>query len=531
MKRCLLTMSLLLAIFQAACSGGGGSSTLPPPVGGFSKSDLNGQYAFTMVGNDPTGNVIARVGVFIADGSGNIQGGIEDVDVGAGDETLTFNAGTTYTINADGRGEVNLANSTTGSTPLIFSVTLVSPTQGFIVQTDGNATTSGTFNLQNTSAFTTASLSASYVFDFAGISPDQTQNFLPDSLVGQLTLNSGALQGGVLDENFAAQLSGPLTIDATNGITFDATNGSTFGRGTLNFTANGTQFSYIFYVVDGNRLHLMEINSASLTVGDAIRQTAAPANNAGFTGSFAYLLAGAGGLGIPDTRVGRFTADGNGGLTGIAQDENNNGSTFAVPSGTLSAMTYAVDTNFPGSGRVTITFTDSQLSKNGAYSFIAYMASGSQGVIQDVENGFVLDGQILAQTGGPFSASGEAGNYAFNYSGLGINNSTAAAGEEDFVGQVKVTDAASNNATGAMDFNAFSSNTGIFLNVGVSGGLTLGGDGTTRAGTRNTLSLKTSNSPSTTFRFVAYVVNPNTVFILSTNQDNIDAGSMIRQTK
>ena len=238
MKRCLLTVSLLLAVFQAACSGGGGSSTLPPPVGGFSKSDLNGQYAFTMVGNDPLGNVVARIGVFVADGNGNIQGGIEDVDVGAGDETLTFNAGTTYTMSADGRGEINLTNSTTGSTPLIFSVTLVSPTQGFIVQTDGNATTSGTFALQNTNAFTLASLSASYVFDFAGISPDQTQNFLPDSLVGQFTLSSGALQGGVLDENFAAQLSGPLTIDKTNGITFDATNGSTFGRGTLAFFAD-----------------------------------------------------------------------------------------------------------------------------------------------------------------------------------------------------------------------------------------------------------------------------------------------------
>src|SRR4029077_6620647 len=102
------------------------------------------------------------------------------------------------------------------------------------------------------------------------------------------------------------------------------------------------------YVVDGNGLHLMEINSASLTAGDAIRQTAAPANNAAFTGDFAYFLAGAGGVRIPDPRVGPFTADGNGGLTGIAQDENNDGDNFAVPSGTLSAMTYAVDANFPG---------------------------------------------------------------------------------------------------------------------------------------------------------------------------------------
>ncbi len=529
MKRLSLAVALLLAAFQGACSGGGNGILPPPPPVGFSNSSLSGQYAFTMVGNDPLGNVIARVGVFVADGSGHITGGIEDVDVGSGDETLAFNSGTTYSISSDGRGTINLANSTTGSNPLIFSVTLVSATQGFIVQTDGNATTSGTFTLQNTNAFTLASLSASYVFDFAGISPDQSQNFLPDSLVGQFTLNNGALQGGVLDENFAAQLSGPLAFSATNGISLDAAN-TQFGRGTLIFTAGGVTFNYVFYVVDGNRLHLMETNSASLTVGDAIRQTAAPPNNAAFTGSFAYLLTGAGGLGVPDTRVGRFTADGNGGLTGIAQDENNDGHTFAVPNGTLSATSYAVDPGFPGSGRVAITFSDSNLSKNGPYSFIAYMASSAQGFIQDVENGFVLDGQILAQTGGPFTASGVAGDYAFNYSGVGFNTTNGATAEEDFVGHVAVTNATSNNASGAMDFNAFTSNQGIFLNVGVTGNYALGGDGTTSSGTRNTLSLKSGNSPSTTYPFIAYQVNPSTVFILCTHQDHVDAGSLIRQT-
>lgn len=527
MKRLALVFTLLIAAMQAACSSGGGGTQAPPPVGGFSNADLSGQYAFTMSGQGPNG-FFSRVGVFVADGNGHITGGVEDVDVGAGDETLGFGA-STYTINADGRGEINLVNSTTGSGALIFSVTLVSPSQGFIAETDQISTTSGTFNLQNTSAFTPASLSASYVFDFAGISPDASSNFLPDSLVGQMTLNNGALQGGVLDENFAAQLSGPLTIDATNGILFDPTDGPTFGRGTLTFSAGGTQFEYIFYVVDGNRLHLMEINSTSLTVGDAIRQTAPPTSNAGFTGSFAYLLAGASGSGI-DTRVGRFTAS-SGGLTAIAQDESNLGEIFAVPSGTLSATTYDVDANFPGSGRVEITFTDSQLSKNGAYTFIAYMASGSQGFLQDVTNGFVLDGQILAQTAGPFSASSVAGDYAFNYSGLGFNNDTSASGEEDFVGQLKVTDASSNNAAGAMDFSAFSSNQGIFLNVGVTGALTLGGDGTTNSGTRNTMSLKTSNSPSTTYPFFVYVVNPTTVFILCTHKDHIDVGSMIKQTQ
>lgn len=535
MKRLALAVVLLVAVFQAACSGGGNGTLPPPPPVGFSNSSLSGQYAFTMSGQDPNGNFIARVGVFAADGQGHITGGIEDVQVaGSGGQTLTFNPNTSYSISSDGRGTISLTNSTTGSNPLIFSVTLVSATQGFIVQTDGNATTSGTFTLQNTNAFTLASLSNSYVFDFSGVSPDSTNpgSFLPDSLVGQFILSSGAMQGGVLDENFAAQLSGPSTIAATNGITFDSANAQ-FGRGTLNFTANfGTgsvPISYVFYVIDGSRLHLIEVNSGSLTVGDAIRQTAAPANNAGFTGSFAYLLAGGSNSG-PDTRVGRFTADGNGGLTGIAQDENNDSHTFAVPNGTLSATTYAVDQNFPGSGRVTITFTDSNLSKNGAYSFIAYMASGTQGVIQDVENGFILDGQILAQTGGPFSSATVAGDYAFNYSGLGVNNTTNASGEEDFVGHLKVTSATSTNASGAMDFNAFSSNTGVFPNVSVNGNFTIGGDGTTSTGTRSTLSLTTGNSPSTTYPFIAYVVNPTTVFILCTDKDHIDAGTMIKQT-
>src|SRR2546430_12516029 len=98
----------------------------------------------------------------------------------------------------------------------------------------------------------------------------------------------------------------------------------------------------------------MEINSASLTVGDAIRQTASPANNADFAGSFAYLLAGAGGLGIPDTRVGRFNADGNGGLTGIWHGGKNNGGTLAGPSRTPSALTDAAGSKFTRNGRVPV---------------------------------------------------------------------------------------------------------------------------------------------------------------------------------
>src|SRR2546430_16622286 len=102
----------------------------------------------------------------------------------------------------------------------------------------------------------------------------------------------------------------------------------------------------------------MEINSASLTVGDAIRQTAAPANNADFAGSFAYLLAGAGGLGIPDTRVGRFTADGNGGWSGGLQGGKKKSHTFSVASWNPSSMKVAVGINSLGREPVSSTVSE-----------------------------------------------------------------------------------------------------------------------------------------------------------------------------
>ena len=101
-------------------------------------------------------------------------------------------------------------------------------------------------------------------------------------------------------------------------------------------------------------------------------------------------------------------------------DTNDGGTAAQVPSGSLSAMTYAIDTNFPGSGRGTLTFTDSKL---GTFSYVVYLSSSSGGVIQDVSKNTVGDGNVQLQVGAPFSNSSLAGNYAFNFAGLG-NNTT-----------------------------------------------------------------------------------------------------------
>ena len=68
-----------------------------------------------------------------------------------------------------------------------------------------------------------------------------------------------------------------------------------------------------------------------------------------------------------------------------------NSNAFMIPSGTISAATYAIDSTVPGSGRGTLQFTDSKL---GTFSFIFYLISPTQAVIQDNSAGIVSDGSI-----------------------------------------------------------------------------------------------------------------------------------------
>src|SRR5262249_16511976 len=160
-----------------------------------SNASLKGQYAFSMSGQDGvTGSFFARVGSFTADGNGNITGGIEDVNTALnGPKTITFTGTSAYAVQSDGRGILHL----NGSRPLSFSITMLSPTQGLIVQTDLNATASGTFVLQSPAAFTLSGVQGNYVFDVSGLDPGGA----PDALVGQLVTNGSGGVSGVLDEN------------------------------------------------------------------------------------------------------------------------------------------------------------------------------------------------------------------------------------------------------------------------------------------------------------------------------------------
>jgi hypothetical protein len=516
---------VVLAMSLVAC---GGTKPPTPPTGKFSNASLNGQYAFLLSGIDLSGGYFAQMGSFTADGDGHVTGGLEDVvqlSTGAPATTVAITGGS-YQVQSNGNGTMTL-NYAGGS--LGMSVVLQSTSTGYVVQTDLNAATNGSFNLQTSADFTAGSLAAPYVFDVYGVSLANAKA-APISMIGQVIANgSGVISGGLMDTNDgnAAAASGATPITSgtyaldTNG------NGTNFGRGMMTF--NGR--TYAFYIVDNTRFKMVEEDTLGGSAGDALQQTATiPTKNSQFTEGFAYLTAGASTLGTegPDARVARFTADGNGNIGAVSLDDNNNGnSTHISQGGNISAATYSIDTANAGSGRGGFTFT---ASGNGTFVDVFYMISATQGVVQELSKGLVSTGPIYAQSGGPFTLSGSAGTFVTDWSGVqlgGLGSSTAIAPfQEEFVGQYVLTSTSSSNIGGQIDYVEFGlTSKTLFPSETLAGTLTINNDGTTN----NHYQYGVSGSPSITVNFQAYFVNPQMLLMVTSDSKRTTSGIVYPQ--
>lgn len=472
------------------------------------------------------GAYLARVGSFTADGSGHITGGLEDVlnlssVVPASQVALT---NSTYQILANGRGTITLTASGGGN--LQLSVSLKSNAEGFLVQTDGAASTAGSLSLQTPGDFAAGFLTGKYVFvlsgrSFAGATPSAI------SLIGEFAMDGGGnVTGGVTDINDSAFTPSGATPVAVSTYQIDTNgNGTNFGRGTM--TLNGR--TYVFYIVDNARIRMLEEDALGGTQGDAVLQTGAiPAQNSSFQGNFVFLTRGftsTGNFG-PLARAGRFTADGSGGIGKIAFDQNIAGNNSHVSqNSSVSSATYSMDADNAGSGRGTFTFHNSSV---GTLIFVFYLSSPGQAVVQDVSTTSVGDGTMLEQAAGPFTASSLAGNYVLNWSGLLLVSPSAF--QEDFIGQAAQSTASSNNFLGVGDyvqlgFNA--ANNGVTLGTGISGTLTIAADGTQN----NAYKIAIGTSSPFTINFLAYFADDQTVLLLCSDSNRTTAGLAVQQTQ
>jgi hypothetical protein len=534
MKRlCSFLAAAAAAIGAAACSSGGGQVIVPPPNNGFSNSNLKGQYAFSMTGTlfdsaTLSTSPYTRVGVFIADGNGNITGGVEDVNlnlVGSGSPRLSFSGGT-YTINSDGRGTLNLTSVGTGGGSLTFSITMTSPSSGYIVDfpSDGTSTASGSFTLQNTNSFAggLSGVSGSYAFDLSGL--DGTGN--AESLVGQFVSNgSGTFTSAVVDDNDGGTIAGSGNGVATSGTyagdNLNAGDLTTFGRGV--FTLGGA-IQGVFYVVGPNQVKFMETTSGGTLSGDAFLQSNIPTTTAGLSGGFVYVMGGSGtggaGFGVagPVTRGGKFSASG-GNLSSIIVDSNNAGTQQSSLSGTSGTCT--IDT--AGTGRGTVTFTVQ--GQQNPFTYVFYLISPTQGFVQDQSLGgaIIEDGSLIAQGTSSISNSSLAGTYAISWSGVTIANGGNLVGEEDLLGQVTLSN--SGSLSGNVDFNEFSSGF-QFTQIGLTGTLQLSADPTSH----NKLTINLATNPANNgISAFAYIANNNTILFMTTQNVRIAAGVLTPQ--
>src|SRR5579872_5811646 len=109
-NRIFLLFSLSALAILAACGGGGSTPPViptPPPTGGFSNSNLNGTYTFSISGANVNG-LFAMAGSFTACGcsAGTISAGTIDVvdPLNGPLAAVALGTNSTYQISADGRG-------------------------------------------------------------------------------------------------------------------------------------------------------------------------------------------------------------------------------------------------------------------------------------------------------------------------------------------------------------------------------------------------------------------------------------------
>jgi hypothetical protein len=475
----LATLSLTIL---AGC--GGMNSNAGPPQGNFTNSSLSGTYAFAFSGTNSFG-FFAMAGSFQANGSGVITSGT--IDINSQNAILTNLSLTgTYIVHPDGRGAAILNPS--GSNTVNLDFVLFSPQRGALIRFDGNATASGSLDIQTSSAFNLPSLAGTFVFNVAGI--DAAMN--PEASAGVFTVDpSGNLTGGVQDtsDNGILSTNDPLTAAPL------AMSNPTTGRGMLAITsaAHPTRH-FVFYVVNADLLRLLEVDSAPTLAGDAFFQ----GSSTSIAGSFAFTNSGAN-AGVPFAEGGILNTDGVATIQPSSVEDVNDGGTIST-NVSLSG-TFAV----AGNGRGTLNLN------SGGINFAIYPSTGGIQLLE-IDNNTVISGTAFQQSGS-FSNSTISGRYGANITGI-------AKPATEFDAVYQFTANGNGALTGAQDINVGGV---LSANLAFNGVATLASNGRASAvGKLNTVA-----TPN--LSVIYYAVSSSRILFIEVDSNAVAVGSFTQQ--
>jgi hypothetical protein len=514
---------------------------------GFGNNVLSGPFAFSTSGRLPNNAFWARVGSFTAGKDGTLSG-IEDTNQGGTPNTVvsqrTFTG--SFSVGPDGRGTMQFCEDARTSCPQgmsatsYFRIVVISPQQAQIIEFSSPTTTSATtiaggeMISQDPAVFNTTNgspLSGIYSFNFAGVSTADAE----ETATGEFSANGhGAISAG---STVAPVAPGELDINDSVSLTQKSLNLSTYtysssGRGTLTLsygsTSPPTLITFGFYMVSASQAKFIEIDVPasgttpdSILVGDAYIQQTKP--TCAWTVKIALsgatvleTLGSASGVVVAD--VGSFMAS-NGAVTGVSMDQNSGG-TYTQPAGSASDN-YTMDMDGCGRGKLSI----------GSHSYVFYIISPSNAVLQEITSGTVAHGLLLPSLPpqGGFVNATLTGSYALRLEGT---DAAGTAGKrEDFLGQL--TSAGSGmGLAGDLDLNDFgATQTGcVPLSVNCVA-ITNGTYSPAPMGSlRATMALHISTAPSATTRnLVLYMVTPTLFYVLDTDASGTAIGAIYNQ--
>ncbi len=231
-------------------------------TGPFGTSTLAGDFVFSEDGFSSMGE-FTLAGRLHSNGGGVVTSGVEDFnDSGALHENLAISG--TYALGADSHGSAAVT-STLGTSN--FSVYAVSSSRALFISSDNNAVSVGTLDLQAPATYSNASLTGNLgFFAFGSVFPSNAAI----AASGQLRADGSGNLAGTLDQNlFNPQAPVPPQPNVTLTGNYAV---ETTGRGTATITAGGTPAHLHFYFVDGNRLHIVQVDTNTARVGAAAKQ-------------------------------------------------------------------------------------------------------------------------------------------------------------------------------------------------------------------------------------------------------------------
>jgi len=494
MKTLYLSLGLVALMFSLGC--GSSTPSTPTPTGNFSVATLNGQYVYQLSGFDlNSGNPYTRMGVFTANAAGTITTGTDSFTEGGTVSPLPFTG--SYAVSNDGTGTLSISFSTGAA--LQWAFTIQSSAKLYLAETSTSATGGLTFTGSGVANIQTSVAQPTGTFVFSSHVSGIGSSITPTGTVGAMTLSGGAITGTADMNSLGTGLTASLPITGSF-VAPDAT-----GLGTGSLTINSVTDTFSYYVIDASHLALLFTSVGFEGLGSAELQTGGPFSNASLNTSYAFGLRGDTSLNVSAIHtVGRFTADGNGGITAGALDAQSDGT---LTSNAAYTGTYTVAAN----GRASLSLTIG----GGTAQHVYWMISSSRAFFLVNDPNKVAEGTADLQTVASFSNTTPNGQFAYLNNGITLANGA-------FQSSVDRVATLQWNGAGGLTFNEFINVSGTANTPGfLSGSYSVSTNGRTTG---------KINGSSNNVNLVFYFVSPTQAYILQSDPNaEIDGVQQLQQ--